>query len=198
MTNKSKQSGVGDENGMLETGMQSVPNTCSVITPKRWKQGMTTKYCHKCRTLKTVGEFFKRTPPRKGFQSSCKKCRTNRQLALRQDPEWRRRANEISLDYRRRNKEKVKVWDKKSQLRMKYGMTLNELNERLHRQNHRCMICREAFQPKKSKSACVDHNHTTKQVRDILCSRCNSIIGYAEENPEILQSAIDYLQKWKA
>jgi hypothetical protein len=43
----------------------------------------------------------------------------------------------------------------------------------------------------------VDHDHKTKQVRDMLCKPCNTILGFAQENPRVLKRAIAYLRKWK-
>ncbi len=39
----------------------------------------------------------------------------------------------------------------------------------------------------------IDHCHTTKRIRGVLCARCNNALGYALDSPEILQGLIDYL-----
>lgn len=41
---------------------------------------------------------------------------------------------------------------------------------------------------------CVDHNHTTGDVRGLLCRRCNMVIGNVEESKELLTTLIDYLE----
>lgn len=41
----------------------------------------------------------------------------------------------------------------------------------------------------------VDHCHKTGKVRALLCTKCNILIGTANENLEILRAAIEYLQK---
>ena len=41
----------------------------------------------------------------------------------------------------------------------------------------------------------VDHCHKTNTLRDLLCHQCNSFLGHAKDNIEILQKAIDYLHK---
>jgi hypothetical protein len=46
---------------------------------------------------------------------------------------------------------------------------------------------------KKLKIPCVDHDHTTKKVRGLLCRHCNLLLGYCEENVLVLQRAINYL-----
>lgn len=42
----------------------------------------------------------------------------------------------------------------------------------------------------------VDHNHTTGEVRGLLCFACNTAIGHMQEDTERLRSAIRYLAKW--
>ena len=44
---------------------------------------------------------------------------------------------------------------------------------------------------------CVDHNHATGKVRKLLCHDCNTMIGKAKEDIQILESAINYLKKHK-
>jgi hypothetical protein len=35
------------------------------------------------------------------------------------------------------------------------------------------------------------------KIRDLLCNSCNSLIGYAKENIDILQKSIDYIKNHK-
>lgn len=56
-----------------------------------------------------------------------------------------------------------------------------------------CTICKNPIDNRK----CVDHDHVTNVIRDILCNRCNVMIGQANDNIEVLQSAIDYIVKHK-
>ena len=41
----------------------------------------------------------------------------------------------------------------------------------------------------------IDHNHDTGEVRGVLCSACNSLIGYAKDSIETLEEAVRYLSK---
>ena len=40
----------------------------------------------------------------------------------------------------------------------------------------------------------VDHDHETGNIRGLLCSNCNGILGRADDNPEVFLNAIKYLE----
>lgn len=73
----------------------------------------------------------------------------------------------------------------------KYGITLSEYNAMSDAQNHACKICRK---PETGRRLAVDHCHTTKKIRGLLCSSCNISIGRMSHDPEILHRAIEYLK----
>ena len=43
----------------------------------------------------------------------------------------------------------------------------------------------------------IDHCHETGKVRGLLCARCNSMLGMAQDNVERLRAAADYLEGFK-
>lgn len=53
-----------------------------------------------------------------------------------------------------------------------------------------CEICGVA-----SASLFIDHDHATGRVRGLLCSTCNSGIGFLRDSVDLLESAIRYLQR---
>jgi hypothetical protein len=72
-----------------------------------------------------------------------------------------------------------------------YGMTLGEHEQRLIEQNGVCAICGG----NRSKQVlCIDHDHQTNNVRGLLCRKCNTMLGMAEDNTEWLRKAADYLE----
>lgn len=40
----------------------------------------------------------------------------------------------------------------------------------------------------------VDHCHTTGKVRGLICSACNSVLGYSRDNIKTLENTITYLK----
>jgi len=62
-------------------------------------------------------------------------------------------------------------------------------------QDHKCAIC-GVPEEVHGKRFSVDHNHDLSQdaVRGLLCGQCNTLIGMAEDDVQILQAAIGYLK----
>lgn len=85
-------------------------------------------------------------------------------------------ANAEKIDARRRMK--------------KYGVSRDCFQLMLAVQKNACGICDEVF----SKTPQVDHDHTTGEVRGLLCGRCNIALGGFKDSLEILGRAKEYLQ----
>ena len=75
-------------------------------------------------------------------------------------------------------------------LKKRYGITQEDYDLMLENQSHGCKICGA---PRGRSRLSVDHCHTTGKVRGLLCSPCNSGLGYFKDNPAVLASAIKYL-----
>jgi hypothetical protein len=81
-------------------------------------------------------------------------------------------------------------------LRRNYGISPEIYQELLSNQNDSCACCGEHKSAFKRRLH-VDHDHTTGQVRALLCTRCNPLVGFAKENIERLEMARTYLMKFK-
>lgn len=85
-------------------------------------------------------------------------------------------------------------------IKRKYNLTREEYNTKLKNQNFACSICGEKevsidARTGTIKGLAVDHCHTTNKIRDLLCWRCNSVIGKVNESVELLKKMIVYLEK---
>lgn len=85
-----------------------------------------------------------------------------------------------------------------SALRRNYGITVDEYDEMLYKQNGVCKICGgiETSSNKWGiKRLAVDHNHDTGKVRGLLCNNCNRGLGLLKDSTELLSNAIKYLKE---
>src|ERR1019366_1751148 len=99
-------------------------------------------------------------------------------------------------EYTLANPDKVKNTD----LMKNYGITLVQYKEMLQEQNSCCAICNKPetrTRNGKLTMLSVDHNHTTGEVRGLLCNKCNTLIGYANEDAKILEASLKYLERYK-
>ncbi len=129
-------------------------------------------------------------------ERACRTCRdahrVNRQT--NRTPEKKEHDKIVNKRSRIKNDARIKQYEKGAKLHRMYGVTLEQYNEKFEQQGGRCIIC-QAHQSELKYSLCVDHNHDTGEVRDLLCSKCNSLLGYCREDIGIMETAIEYLRK---
>ena len=89
------------------------------------------------------------------------------------------------------NKDKVAAKARRARLK-KYGITEKIYQETLEKQGNSCKICKSKG---KNKSLPVDHCHKTGKFRGILCIKCNTLLGNANDDIRILKEAINYLKE---
>lgn len=94
--------------------------------------------------------------------------------------------------YRAEHKQDEKARNIIYQKKCKYGLSEEEYLGLFVAQNNKCAICNKSFEDTK---AFVDHDHITKKVRGLLCTKCNSILGMAGDSIDILNKAIRYLSE---
>lgn len=87
---------------------------------------------------------------------------------------------------------------RRSELKRKYGMTIEQFDEMLESQGGACAICGQEethVSLGRVMPLSVDHDHDTGAIRELLCSRCNKMLGMAGDRCELLFAAIGYLRK---
>jgi hypothetical protein len=78
-------------------------------------------------------------------------------------------------------------------------LTPGRAKELLEAQGGVCAICKTLPEGKgRFGTWNVDHDHETGEIRGLLCGYCNSMLGYAKDDPETLRAGMDYLmgQVW--
>ena len=128
------------------------------------------RICNKCHINKPLSDFYEDKRRKEGRQYECKQCCIARVKATR-DPE-RARDNH----YRRT-----------------YGISLADFNRMVLEQGNKCACCDSDKPGGKHNQWCVDHDHITGAVRQLLCKDCNIVLGLVEDSPEHLQRLIDYI-----
>jgi hypothetical protein len=145
------------------------------------------KTCSKCKQSKPLTrEFFHICRSNKdGFLAICKICKRS------YDEKYRSYYSALRKKWFLKNPDAKK----RSFLRKRYGLSLEEWQRLFNEQNGCCKICGTVMSESgnTSKSCCVDHCHATGKIRGLLCHSCNSAIGLLSENIETLKSAITYL-----
>lgn len=92
------------------------------------------------------------------------------------------------------NKEKISKYCFNHALKRKYGITLEQREQMKIAQNNKCAICGESLSG--IRNCQVDHNHITGKIRQLLCRRCNLVLGQIKENYYIADKISEYIKKW--
>lgn len=171
------------------------------------------RICTGCGLEKTASEFYQRRTQTAGKNYQCKECEKeknrlyHRKLA-REYPErikeYRQRTlNGISRSTptntpKRKSIKTTRAWQKDKHYRLTYGLTLDQVSGMLESQLGLCAnrACgKEISLFDKANMACVDHCHSSGNVRGILCISCNFALGYLEKK-NVAMGLTEYLQKY--
>lgn len=129
------------------------------------------KTCTKCKQEKSIDDFYVRNKRTMIRQCVCKEC-TKTRVKSQYD------ADRVRNNHFKRN----------------YGITLEQHSEMFEQQDGRCACCGNTGDGKWSQ-LCVDHCHSTGTVRELLCRRCNMVLGEVNDDPTLLLTLAAYLQK---
>ncbi len=86
----------------------------------------------------------------------------------------------------------------------KFGVSVESYQQMFVDQDNKCAICNleetRIFTDRITKKQrlaklCLDHNHQTGKIRQLLCHDCNTGLGKFKDNIQHLQSAIEYLKR---
>lgn len=160
--------------------------------------------CKKCEINKKSSEYYK-------GNSKCKVCYRAERLAKyhenKSNPQYIEKHNEQSkqakVKYRASEKgkeasakynktEKGEAASRKRHLKTKYNLTIEEWDTVYRKQNGKCACCNKQVD---AKHMHTDHNHTTNDVRGLLCNGCNTGLGHLGDSPSRLQKAYNYLMR---
>lgn len=182
------------------------------------------KRCSDCKEEKPISDFAKNRRARDGLFAYCKPCARRRSLAWKAanperakayTAEWKRnnreRLNEYqrnwyaensgrwpgyAASYRERHPEAWARKQRSARLVREYGVTLEEYEVMVAKQGGVCWICRQPPDGRgKYPVLCLDHDHTTGQLRGLLCHQCNRGIGFWRDDADMMARAVKYLRR---
>ena len=172
-------------------------------------------------TIEEVGKYKASELPQ-GFRYRCKTCMrdnrvvryyANQEENIKKAGDWKKanrpRINEQKLLDKAKNPEKYKKWNKDYYERnadslqargvsRRRDIRLDDYYKMIDSQENKCAICnKEETRTHNGKIVrlCMDHCHKTQKIRELLCHDCNTAIGKMKDDVNILQSAINYLNK---
>lgn len=155
---------------------------------------MDTKRCSKCLQEKPLDAFrpyaYKRRDGTHKIRSICHQCDLDRSNNAREKA--------YKIEWARRNPEKCAAYNKSQTAKRREAASFDE---RLTTQNGVCAICHQPETIRMLNGTLrplsMDHDHTTKQWRGLLCGRCNAGLGMFMDDIPLMQAAIAYLEQWK-
>lgn len=147
------------------------------------------KKCKCCEIEKDISEFGNTRAKGRPYKASiCKSCKSKKK-EIRMKNVNNRTESYIKM------KKKISM---KAGLKKKYNLSLEDYNRMLKEQNNVCKICNK---PEihlninnEIQRLSVDHCHTTGKIRGLLCKKCNSMLGQAGDDIDILLAGIEYLK----
>jgi len=174
------------------------------------------KVCTKCKIPRELISYRKDKSRKDGLHPHCNICNNQVQRAwydknkkvAKQQARKSYHNNKSKISERRKTDRKAHPEKYTDASKLRYDPAKNKLNswkyagmknmsherydEMLKNQKHACAICKKSQTCFKRK-LCVDHNHSTGEVRGLLCDACNRGIGYLKDSTILLEQAIKYL-----
>lgn len=99
---------------------------------------------------------------------------------------------ERQREYRKKRIDDDPDYRQHGQLKYLYGISIEKYNEMFAEQKGCCSICGK-HQSILKKRLGVDHCHKTGIIRGLLCLNCNHALGKFEDDPKIINGALNYL-----
>ena len=142
------------------------------------------------RYLNKVASGYTRSPQ---FLAAKARWRANNPEKVRAAHRRVYRKNPLRIKrWKQANATRVALSNRRSKLKAK-GLTLMAFNALYAAQAGACAIC---LTPTPLGKIGVDHCHRTGTPRKLLCSLCNSLLGFARDDPALLRAAIAYLEEY--
>lgn len=157
------------------------------------------KICSKCGRERASDQFYAHSNTADGLGAWCRPCYADKyrvEKTVRAARKKARREADVAASraaekqYRDSNKDRIRELARKRT----YGVSAEQYAEMVQRCGGKCSICKSAT----TSALCIDHDHKTGAVRDLLCGNCNRALGKFQDDPRLLRAAAEYLEKHQA
>lgn len=150
-----------------------------------------TKTCTSCNEQKDLEYFYKHKAGKLGYKAQCKECENSNNRLKYKTKKF------LGLKYIKTKKDTVQ----KNNLKNNFGLTLEQYNEILEKQNYCCAIC-QRHQSEYDKNFAVDHSNSDNEfvskgsIRGLLCTDCNLNLVSYRVDPNIFERAAKYVKQF--
>lgn len=186
--------------------------------------GYTEKACRGCGQTKHISFFYTHSTGKDGHRNYCKTCclekmkkardpvkrkayvkkyyKNNASHIREKSKQWREENREYAREAgrlyskmkREKNPELARRRARGYALKRKYGITLEQYEELLAKQNHSCAVCERPASDFPT-SLAVDHDHKTGRIRGLLCTHCNYRMVAKHRDGALLRKIADYIEQ---
>jgi Autographiviridae endonuclease VII len=106
---------------------------------------------------------------------------------------------DANLAAHKRFKEKNPTYYREWHFKWAYGLSFDFIRGLYSKQRGYCAFCGERLplltdHKRNGLTMCLDHNHTTNDVRGLVHRNCNILIGYFERIPVAIEVATAYIR----
>jgi Recombination endonuclease VII len=115
---------------------------------------------------------------------------------------WRKRNKTRNrakqLQWKKEHPDQLKKNERRHHLKQRYGLAHEDYEKLLRAQDGKCGICgrdKPTAGKGRTKHWYIDHDHKTKQVRGLLCYKCNTGLGQFNDDIWLLVNAIQWCTK---
>lgn len=161
------------------------------------------KICTKCKKSFPISRdyFYYSSSHKYGLHNICIECMKEIAKKNHKKRKLKEKIREKNFDVKYYDNNYTKKYFREHRLKKYNGkFSIKDHKQMYEKQDGKCAICGNVdYRDGKfgTLKLNVDHCHKTKQVRELLCTRCNLLLGYTKDNTLILAKALKYLQKHK-
>lgn len=145
--------------------------------------------CYKCQQHKWLYDFPNNKSKPEGKDYQCKECCKKQSKEYHKNNKEARK--ESGKEYRYKNADVIKI-RRKEKL---YGISESEQEELITLCNNKCEICGIDAKFSTKQVLNIDHDHSTGDIRGMLCGKCNKGLGLLGDNLESLKKVVNYLER---